>query len=378
MTTALLAVFAAWLVLSAWVVLDHVVYDRLVASVRKGSRRHRLRWRTLARFAADSSSDLELANALTTYVVETDEQRIVAAALDPGSGWHGIQAVRILARAGHPQVLPALERMLASDDEDVRAAAVTVLGGVEGERATALLIEALRTGACPPRWTAALLDCRPIPKALLLPLLEGERADVRAAATRLFARVDAADAEADGILLRLCADSEADVRAAVCSALGERGNTAAAECIVPMLRDPVWFVQVRAAKALGCLHDVTSAGKIAELLESPFWWVRQAAKDTLVDLGPEVKDQLLPWLDSDDAFARNSCAEVLQNLGILDDLLDEAHDASNPGRAASASELLRKILAAGGGRVVDAVAETAGSRPDDAPGAAPAAKVRAA
>ena len=378
MTTVLLAVFAAWLGLSALVVLDRVVYDRLVAGVRSGSRHHRLRWGTVARLAADSSSDPELAHALTTHVVETDEQRIVAAALDPGAGWRGVQAVRILARADHSQVLPALERMLASEDEDVRAAAVTVLGDVEDERATALLIEALRSGACPPRWAAALLDHRPIPKALLLPLLEEESADVRAAATRLFARVDSADTEADEILLSLCADSEPDVRAAACGALGERGSPAAAERIVRMLRDPVWFVRVRAARALGRLHEVNSAGKIAELLESPFWWVRQAAKDTLVDLGPAVKDQLLPWLDNDDAFARNSCAEVLQNLGIVDDLVAEANDASNPGRASSASVLLRKILTAGGERVVDAVTGTSGSRPDDALVAAPATNVRAA
>ena len=35
MTTALVAVFLAWLGLSTWVVVDRIVYDRLVASVRR-------------------------------------------------------------------------------------------------------------------------------------------------------------------------------------------------------------------------------------------------------------------------------------------------------------------------------------------------------
>jgi len=378
MTTALLAVFLAWLSLSVWVVVDRVVYDRLVASIRSGSKHRRLRWRTVARLAADSSSDPELAGALTEYVLETDEQRVVASALDSGAGWNGVQAVRILARAGRPEALPALERMLSSSDEDVRAAAVTILGDVEDERATALLIEALHTGACPPRWASAQLDRRRIPKVLLLPLLDDEAPDVRAVATRLLARVDASEAEADEILLRLCSEPEADVRAAACSALGERGSPGATQRIVPMLRDPVWFVRVRAARALGRLHDVNSAGKIAELLDSPFWWVRQAAKDTLVDLGPGVKDQLVPLLDHHDAFARNSCAEVLQNLGVVDDLVAEADNAPDTARASAATALLRKILAAGGDRVAEAVAESSGSALDETLVADPTAKVRAA
>jgi len=384
MTTALLGVFLAWLGLSTWVVVDRVAYERLVAGVRGGSKHHRLRWRTVARLAADSSSDAELAEALTRYVLETDERRVVATAVDPRAGWKGIQAVRILARADHPQALPALQRMLSSGDEDVRAAAVTVLGDMDDEQATALLIEALRTGACPPRWSSALLDRRTISKALLLPLLDEGTPDVRAAATRLLARVDPSDAEGGEILLRLCGDPEADVRAAACEALGERGSPGSTERIVPMLRDHVWFVRVRAARALGRLHHVSSAGKIAELLESPFWWVRQAAKDALVDLGPAVKDQLVPWLDHRDAFARNSSAEILQNLGVVDDLVAEVRDSSNPARAAAATALLRKILAAGGDRVADAVIEGSGSAIGKTLAAGPAAdespanKVRAA
>jgi len=376
-TTALLAVFLAWLTLSAWVVADRVVYDRVVAGVRRGSRHHRLRWRAVARLAADSSSDPELAEALTQYVLETDECRVVATALDPGVGWRGVQAVRILARAGRPEALQALERMVSSGDEDVRAAAVTVLGDVDGEQATALLIDALRTGACPPLWASALLERRPIPKTLLLPLLGDEAPEVRAVATRLLSRVDASEAEVDEILLRLCGDSEADVRAAACGALSERGGAGAARRIAPMLRDPVWFVRVRAARALGRLHDVESADKIAALLASQSWWVRQAAKDTLVELGPAVKDKLVPWLDHHDEFARNGCAEVLQNLGVVADLVAEADDRSNPARAAAAVALLRKILTAGGERVVDAATETSGLL-DQTPFGAPAAKVRAA
>jgi len=383
LTTALLTVFLAWLGLSTWVVVNRIAYERLVAGVRRGSKHHRLRWRAMAQLAADSSSDPELADALTRYVLETDERRVVDKALDPRGGWRGIQAVRILARAHHPQTLPALERMLSSGNEDVRAAAVTVLGDMEGEQATALLITALRTGACPPRWASATLDRRTIRMEMLETLLDEATPEVRAVATQLLGRVDPSDAKADEILLRLCGDPDADVRAAACGALGQRGGTRAIERITPMLRDHMWFVRVRAARALGRLGDVGSAGAIAELLESPFWWVRQAAKDALVDLGPSVKDQLVPWLDHRDAFARNSSAEILQNLGVVDDLVAEVKESSDPARAAAATVLLRKILAAGGDRVVDAVNEGSGSAigealADPAVDESPADKMQAA
>jgi HEAT repeat protein len=354
MTTALLVVFFAWLGLSTWVVVDRIAYDRILAGLRRGSRGHRLRWRIVGRIAADSSSDPELSAALTRYMLETDERRVVAAALDPGGGWRSVEAVRILAQAHHPRTLPALERMLVHGDGDVRAAALTVLGEMEDERATALLIDALRKGICPARWASALLDRRVIRKSSLLPLIGEPSPEVRAVATRLLARVDGSNAEIDDVLLRLCADCEADVRAAACRALGERQGSHASEQLVSMLDDPVWFVQVRAARALGQLQDLSSTDRLARLLASRVWWVRQAAKDALVDLGPAVKDQLLPWLDYPDAFARNSCAEVLQNLGVVDDLTAEAK-GSDTTRALAAASLLRKIVQAGGSRVAGAV-----------------------
>jgi HEAT repeat protein len=357
---AFLAVFCGWAALSLWVLLDRARYDRLLASLRTGSTRHRLRWRTLARLVSESSSDPELTEALVRHVLETNEQKIVAAASEDRAAWRRIEAVRILALADHPQSLPLLERMLADGDEEVSAAAATILAENRNEQATSVLVDALHSGTCPARWASALLERRTVPPQLLAPLLDDPRADVRAAATRLLGTSGAAGTQIDAVLVGLCDDPEAEVRAAAARALGDRGSRSAVRRLEPMLADRVWFVQVRAARALGQLGGVESGGSIAGLLSSPTWWVRQAAKEALVGLGPSVAPQLLPVLDHPDAFARNSCAEVLQNLGVVDRLVATANGNSRAAEVAVATEQLRKIVRAGGPRVEESVLAKAG------------------
>ena len=63
------------------------------------------------------------------------------------------------------------------------------------------------------------------------------------------------------------------------------------------------------------------AEEIAPLLADREWWVRLAAKESLQQMGEEVWSVLVPYLDHEDAFARNGAAEVLQNIGVLDSLI---------------------------------------------------------
>src|SRR5206468_1868832 len=131
--------------------------------------------------------------ALSHYVLRTDEQSVLDAAREKRKGWRSVEAVRILARANHPESLPALEQLLADGDEEVTAAAATILGEMTDERATSLLINALQTQACPARWVSALLERRKVPVRLLTPLLDDSRPGVREAAIRLLAKSEMPD-----------------------------------------------------------------------------------------------------------------------------------------------------------------------------------------
>ena len=155
-----------------------------------------------------------------------------------------------------------------------------------------------------------------------------------------------------GALARLRRDRDPNVRKAAIESLGRIGGPLAAETARFLLGDGEWFVRAHAARALGDLRRADLAADVAPLLADPQWWVRAAAKDALVAMGTAVTPVVESLLDHPDRFARNGAAEVLQNLGVLDELADVAADAP----------LLRRAAAAGGARLAESL--VARTRPD--------------
>jgi HEAT repeat protein len=309
----------------------------------------------LARLAADSSSDPELADSLARSVLERDEPAVLAAAYGKGTAWRRVEALRVLARAGHPISITELRRILAEGEDEVVATAATLLADIEGEEATSALIAGLGSGGSQTRWIAALLERRAVPARLVKALADDARPAVREAGIRLLGSSTEPDRWIDRELEDRCGDPLAEVRASAARALGRRSRPGVESVLGRLLEDPVWFVQVQAARALGRLDSVGSARQIASLLASTEWWVRRAAKDALVALGPRIGGDLVSLLDHPDPFARNSLAEVLQDIGIVDRLVADVQ-SSSPASGSRQSELtLRRVLAAGGPRFTAAV-----------------------
>jgi HEAT repeat protein len=350
-TTAYVAAVAtivlAWLAFSIWIVADRIFYDRRLRTVREG-KASRLSWRVLARLTADSDDDPALGDALARYVVERDEERIVRIAYGRRKGWRQVEALRLLARAGRSISLAELERLLANAEDEVAATAATILADIPGDQATEALFRELGRGGSQTRWIAVLLQRRGAPATLARTLADDAKPEVREAAIRLLGSSPDRDRWIDEELKQRCQDALPDVRAAAARALGRRGQSDASQTLVRLLSDPTWFVQVQAARALGRLGDTASVEQIASLLASEEWWVRQAAKDALIQLGPAVTEDLIRLLDHSDAFARNSLAEVLQNLGCVDALLTDVEDTPPSVTSHRSESILRKVLAAGG------------------------------
>jgi HEAT repeat protein len=253
--------------------------------------------------------------------------------------WRRIVALRELARIRHPACRTLLPAALTDTDDDVVGAAVRSLGDVDDGWAAGLLLGALRDGSHPRSRVASQLE-HFAPRLLdeLVELLDDEDAPVRYWAATLLARYEAAPV---GHLVERVGDTDPNVRAVCIETLGVLKAKAARPRVVAALNDEEWIVRLHACRALGRMGIKADAAKMTRLLGDTEWWVRSAAKDALRALAPRSLPAVRAALDDPDEFARNGAAEILQDVGLVDELMESGADPA----------LLERILRAGGPRL---------------------------
>jgi HEAT repeat protein len=269
--------------------------------------------------------------------------------------WRRLAALRILSLADSKVARPELARALRDDDLDVVGGAVAILGARSDRESAAMLVDALRDGRYSRSRIAAQLDIhRAEISDLLLPLLTDADARVRQWGATLLGRYS--DPEIEVELATLILDEDPQVRAAVLKSLARNESRLAAPAAVTALADPVWFVRIHAARALGQLGQIERAAELVELLGDPQWWVRAAAKESLQELGDLAAPAVLPALKDEDRFVRDGAAEVLQNIGVVDELIRRLELAPHDELAL---RTLRSILERGGEAVAGAAIKRA-------------------
>jgi HEAT repeat protein len=276
-----------------------------------------------------------------------------SASRSPRANWRRIAALRLLAHQGYSGIVPLLAQAVADPDSEIVGAALAILGRTPDMKAADILVGALKSQQYSSSRVAMYLDQFPLPiPSLLRPLLQHQDATVRYWGVTLLARhKNAAGLETE--LAALTSDAAPLVRRAAIASLAQINASAAVTAARPLLADPVWFVRAHAARAIAETGDSEFAPDVAPLLADREWWVRTAVKEALQRMGPEVWSALVPYLDHPDTFARNGAAEVLQNIGILDSLIVLEAATARPSPAKI--EMLRKIAAAGGTRMTEAL-----------------------
>jgi hypothetical protein len=91
---------------------------------------------------------------------------------------------------------------------------------------------------------------------------------------------------------------------------------------------------------------VTAASFVVPLLGDRSWWVREAAREALVAGGRDASEPVARALHEEDTAVRSGAALVLQDIGVVDALVDDA-DAGQ----------LERILDAGGRRLREAATD---------------------
>jgi HEAT repeat protein len=270
------------------------------------------------------------------------------------SRWKRIAALRILALAGSSEALPLLGITLGDPDEEVAIASTIILGGMKDPAAAQKLASALEKGQVPASRIATFLHrfAVEVPE-VLRPMFRSENTIVRYWAAVLGRRYSGESWIADE-LANMVDDPEPMVRKAALQSLGML-RVSASDAVLAALKDPVYYVQAHAARALAQMGAVQHAGEIAALLSSKEWWVRLAARESLLALFPGAENIVFDCLSHTDRFARNSAAEILQNAGVYARLLLEESGgaSSNPERR----RRLKQLMKAAGSKMAEAVIE---------------------
>ena len=243
-----------------------------------------------------------------------------------------------------------LARAIRSAEPEVRVAGITALGGL-GERhewAIDGLVEALVHEGDDAVKVASHLDrLAPRPGPRLPPLLGHPSGTVRFYAVRLLARYETLAARH---VPAMTGDTSPNVRAAALETLRAVASGEALRCALRLLDDPSPLVRAHAARTAAAIAPQTAASFLVPLLSDRSWWVREAVREGLVAGGRGVADTIDPALESEDVTLRSGAALVLQDVGLLDELVGE-------------DELrrLERILDAGGRRLREAAADRARS-----------------
>ena len=274
--------------------------------------------------------------------------------------WRRISALNALVYARPDSVHALLRAALGDADADVASAAASVLQRLGDRRAAEILIGGLRSSRLPASRIAARLERFPIAlDELLRPLLTSTRPEARYWAVTLLRNHHGHGGLADAIV-PLVDDADAPVRKAALLTLGAMQAGDIVRLATWRMTDPAPFVRSAAIQALAQAGERTPdrgrrsalAATIAPALADRDWSVRTAAKDALARLGPATWRAVAAQLSSDDRFARNGAAEVLQNLGVLDWTLRGIASGVRP--SPEAVDVLKRALREGGMPMADA------------------------
>jgi FOG: HEAT repeat len=125
---------------------------------------------------------------------------------------------------------------------------------------------------------------------------------------------------------------DSEIRAKALKVIGAAGGglpLGEKERVLALLGDPVWFVRLQAAKALGTLGHDKAVPLLAKRLVDDNWQVRNAAATAVVLTSDNPIEIFLDTLEATDRYAKESVCEEIQKTGFVYRLID---NLDSPGR----------------------------------------------
>jgi len=210
--------------------------------------------------------------------------------------------VEILSREEHPEILAVTARALSRN------------GSREGLTG---ILERL-----PDLYRRSLVSRKTIEASLInfsadaVPLLvaygsKSDDAKIRASLLEVLAHLAATPLSLEFAAANLNAD-DPEVRARAVKVFARHDASADMvhpELLLPLLEDPVWFVRLQSARALGKLKYEQAVESLGRRLLDTNWQVRNAAARALANIGDASLDVFLNILKYKDRYAKESICE---------------------------------------------------------------------
>ena len=236
-------------------------------------------------------------------------------------------AAERLGRIGSASAVPPLLdviRDVKDEDEDVRGAALRALGRIRDPRAIPDLIGALGfpEASLPPRIAEILVL---FGKDAVLPLT-GELRNMGSDVRRMWAAEILGwlgDPDAGVPLIEALGDVSPEVRAKAAGSLGKLKEPRAIQRLLEMvLSDPIAFVRTRVSQALGFIGHPRVVDYLIQVLKDPEWWVRIRAIEALEQIGKPASGALLGALEDEDTEVVRRAATALERMGYIHEEID--------------------------------------------------------
>ena len=139
---------------------------------------------------------------------------------------------------------------------------------------------------------------------------------------------------------------DSEVRAKALKAIGAAGRDlppGEKDRVLALLNDPVWFVRLQAAKALGILRYDKAVPLLAKRLVDANWQVRNASATAVVLTSDDAIGIFLDTLGATDGYAKESVCEEIQKTDFVYRLIDDL--GSPAGETYGKSREILRIMA---------------------------------
>lgn len=244
-----------------------------------------------------------------------------------------------LAKIGKPAV-PALVRMLTDAKTDVRKTAAEILGRIKDTESVEPLVRLLKDDEFGVRFAAehSLREFRELAIPPLLRALTSENSTLRKGATSVLGHMR--DSKATIPLCHMLESQDKGERISVLEALEKIADRAAAEYIVPLLKDKDNDIRRLSVNALGKIEDIGTLMPLMSVLEKDRdtrQHVWKAIADILgTDITKDSKEiaestvrEVMALLADDYAWSYASSILAVTNYSVTDSLTRALHTSKD-------------------------------------------------